>query len=75
MIDDPGCFAIADRYWLRHGSVESASNKAMIKFGILVVLHPNPGIHTRFSDGAGKFKKRDPIEQPIYNARRSFLEG
>ena len=51
VIDDPGCFAITDRYWLRHGSAESASDKALIKFGILVVLHPNPGYHIRFSVG------------------------
>ena len=54
VIKDPGCFAIADRYRLRHGSTESASDKAVIKFGILVVLHSNPGHHNIFSDEAGK---------------------
>ena len=57
VIDDQGCFAIADRYRLRHCSAESAIDIEVIKFGILVVLHLNPGCHNRFSDGAGKCKK------------------
>ena len=58
VIDDPGIFAIADRYWLRHGSAESPRDEAVIKFGILFVFHPNPGCHIRFSDEAGKCKKK-----------------
>ena len=47
----------------------------MIKFGILVVLHPKPGYHTRFSDGARNVKRRDLIESTSHNVRRSSLGG
>ena len=56
VIDDLGCFAIEDRYLLHHDSAELASDRAAIKFGILVVLQPNPGYHIRFSDGDVKCK-------------------
>ena len=59
VIEDPGCFAIADRYWLRHGSAESSGDKAVIKFEILVVVHPYPRYHIRFPDGAGKCKRKE----------------
>ena len=47
----------------------------MIKFEILVVLHPKPGNHNIFSDEAGKCKKMGPIESLSRNARRPSLEG
>ena len=47
----------------------------MIKFGILVVLHSNPGHHNIFSDEAGKSKKRGPTYFPSLNTRRTLLEG
>ena len=57
-------FAIPYLYWLRHGSAESASDKAVIKFGILVGLHFNPGYKIRFSGGSGKCRKKW-VEQNI----------
>ena len=75
VIEDSGCFAIADRYWLRHGSAKSARDKTVIKLGISVVLHPSLGYHNSFSDEAGKCKKKGPNRMSKSQCRRSTLVG